>query len=84
MSKWIDDQVAMKPTLHRAYYRRRVNPRIDQKQAVRPACMASQLVSVGAWTGLCIFSATKLLLADGYSHRAMRCNVSMAPLRIHN
>ena len=35
ISKWMDDQVSIKPTLHRAYYRERANPRTYVHQQVR-------------------------------------------------
>ena len=35
ISKWMDDQVSIKPTLHRAFFRERVNPRTQVDQQVR-------------------------------------------------
>ena len=32
--KWLDDQVSMKPTLHRAFFRERANPRTQVHQQV--------------------------------------------------
>ena len=46
ISKWMDEEVAKKPSLHRAYYRRRANPRADQKQTVRNAYIIVLLLSM--------------------------------------
>ena len=45
LKTWIDDQMALPPTLHREYYRERVNPRIPRHwptpvAGARPVCSA--------------------------------------------
>ena len=53
ISKWMDEQVAKKPSLHRAYYRRRANPRADQKQTVHNTCIIALLWLIRSQIGLC-------------------------------
>ena len=52
LASWVHGQLTMQPTLHRAYYRERVNPRLDEMHTIGHPRLACEVDA--RWRRFCI------------------------------